>query len=98
LREKVREVEDQTLGQIGYVGEWHSHPKGYSILPSGQDFEAYSWLEGHMHPEGYPAIMLIIGDAGFTFVSLSEKDKTALTPPKLKTERARKQTRICRGK
>ena len=97
LREKVREVENQTLDQVGYVGEWHSHPKRCSILPSGQDFEAYSWLGCHMHPEGYPAIMLIIGDAGFTFVSLPEENRIAPANLKLKTERARKKSRPRRG-
>ncbi|MBA7614360.1 hypothetical protein ES703_21624 [subsurface metagenome] len=49
LRQKVKEVEDITLGQLGYVGEWHSHPSGASILPSVDDRQAYSWLIEHMH-------------------------------------------------
>ena len=62
LAETVRKVEEQTLGQIGYVGEWHSHPRGASISPSEDDRKAYSWLVGHMNAETLPAIMLIVGD------------------------------------
>lgn len=70
LRERVQEVEAFSLGQIGYVGEWHSHPEGYSTNPSNDDRTAYTWLIGHMHAEALPAIMLIVGDDGaFRLVS-----------------------------
>jgi integrative and conjugative element protein (TIGR02256 family) len=62
LAKKVAEVESKTLGQIGYVGEWHSHPDRCSIEPSPDDLEAYKWLQGHMNLETLPAIMLIVGE------------------------------------
>lgn len=62
LAAKVKAVQEQTLGQVNYVGEWHSHPKGASTSPSRDDFTAYSWLVGHMDIESLPAIMMIIGD------------------------------------
>jgi hypothetical protein len=62
LAERVKAAQTQTLGQINYVGEWHSHPKGASTNPSQDDLKAYGWLVGHMSVESLPAIMMIIGD------------------------------------
>ncbi len=59
---KVLAVQNQTLGQIGYVGEWHSHPAKASTHPSNDDMKAYGWLVSHMSAESLPAIMMIIGD------------------------------------
>jgi hypothetical protein len=60
----VKDVETRTLGQIGYVGEWHSHPDRCSIRPSDDDYKAYGWLTAHMHAESLPAIMMIVGEHG----------------------------------
>jgi hypothetical protein len=62
LAAKVKAVQEKTLGQVNYVGEWHSHPRGASTNPSPDDFTAYSWLVGHMDTESLPAIMMIIGN------------------------------------
>jgi hypothetical protein len=59
---QVTETKNLTLGQVSYVGEWHSHPKGASVRPSRDDLLAYQWLIGHMHLESLPGLMLIIGD------------------------------------
>ncbi len=59
---QVTETKNLTLGQVSYVGEWHSHPKGASTRPSNDDLQAYAWLVGHMHIESLPGLMLIIGD------------------------------------
>lgn len=62
LAARVQEVKNMTLGQITYVGEWHSHPRGATVSPSGDDFRAYEWLTSYMHVEALPGIMLIVGD------------------------------------
>jgi len=62
LAAKVQEVKTLTLGQISYIGEWHSHPQRASTRPSSDDLRAYGWLTSHMHAEALPGIMLIIGD------------------------------------
>jgi integrative and conjugative element protein (TIGR02256 family) len=62
LRERVEQVENETLSQVGYVGEWHSHPRGAAVTPSTDDLKAYGWLTAKMTAEALPAIMLIIGD------------------------------------
>lgn len=74
LRKRIQEVEDQTLNQIGYVGEWHSHPRGALVSPSADDLKAYKWLAARMLAETLPAIMLIIGDGKrFCLVSTSRQ-------------------------
>jgi molybdopterin/thiamine biosynthesis adenylyltransferase len=62
LQAIVEGAESSTLGQISYVGEWHSHPDRCDVLPSKDDLQAYEWLTSYMHAEGLPSIMLIIGE------------------------------------
>ncbi|CUW41857.1 conserved protein of unknown function (Prok-E2_A 53-169; ThiF 360-472; Prok-JAB 611-730) (plasmid) [Magnetospirillum sp. XM-1] len=60
----VAAVAEKTAGMLSYVGEWHSHPPGTSTDPSEDDVALYGWLDEHMADEGYPAVMLIVGDGG----------------------------------
>lgn len=62
LAAKVANAEILTLGQIGYVGEWHSHPRHCPALPSRDDLKAYAWLCDHMNAEALPGLMLIVAD------------------------------------
>ena len=69
LNAKLEEIGRLTLGQLQYVGEWHSHPDGCSTTPSHDDLEAYTWLVGHMCKEDLPALMMIVGERdSFQFV------------------------------
>jgi integrative and conjugative element protein (TIGR02256 family) len=52
-----------TGGNIGYVGEWHTHPAGCAATPSGADLKALDWITSHMSEEGWPGLMAIVGDA-----------------------------------
>lgn len=61
LRERVEEIQSRTSSMLQYVGEWHSHPDGYSCRPSSDDKKAFAWLTGLMKLDGFPAIMLIEG-------------------------------------
>lgn len=72
LNEKIEEIGQATLGQLQYVGEWHSHPDSCSTAPSNDDLQAFSWLVGHMCKEDLPAVMMIVGqDDDFRFVAVS---------------------------
>jgi hypothetical protein len=62
LQAIVEGAESSTLGQVTYIGEWHSHPNRCDVLPSKDDLRAYQWLTSYMHAEGLPSIMLIIGE------------------------------------
>ena len=63
LREEVEGVEEKTGGMLEYIGEWHSHPRGASTMPSDFDLAAFAWLTKLMSIDGLPAVMMIVGDA-----------------------------------
>jgi proteasome lid subunit RPN8/RPN11 len=54
------EVDSITQGGLEYVGEWHSHPDGYTAAPSKDDMAALSTLSGVMSEDARPAVMFII--------------------------------------
>lgn len=62
LARRVKEIGRTTDGQLGYLGEWHSHPSGHAPSPSGDDRKAFAWLQEHMDLDGSPAVMLIVGE------------------------------------
>lgn len=75
LRERVSEIGEITAGQLEYVGEWHSHPDGYSCLPSNDDINVFSWMTERMCAAGLPAFMAIVGEAGSSLWFLGTMDR-----------------------
>jgi hypothetical protein len=61
LSEAVKTISQKTLGNIVYLGEWHSHPPGRSPEPSPRDWKAINLRKPHMEADGLPTLMLIIG-------------------------------------
>lgn len=66
LARQLEEVANLTAGRLQYIGEWHSHPTGSEAKPSSDDRTAFSWLTGYMKVDGYPAVMLIVGEQGYS--------------------------------
>jgi E2/UBC family protein A/JAB domain-containing protein similar to deubiquitination enzymes/ThiF family protein len=64
LPQQVQAVADITAGQLHYVGEWHSHPDEYTCRPSDDDVKVFAWLTKHMDGDGFPALMMIVGQYG----------------------------------
>jgi hypothetical protein len=64
LKPQVEKIVAATDGALHYVGEWHSHPAGYSTAPSGDDIKVFGWLTELMDKDGLPALMMIVGDVG----------------------------------
>ncbi|ELS4492818.1 TPA: ThiF family adenylyltransferase [Klebsiella michiganensis] len=56
-------IVERTGGMIDYIGEWHSHPKGYTSKPSSLDKALISNISSPLKAEGKPAIMLIAGES-----------------------------------
>ncbi len=59
LMESMRQ---RTRGQLGYVGEWHSHPPRATPLPSRTDLRQIDWLAALFDMDSQPALMLIASD------------------------------------
>ncbi|GIK27957.1 MAG: hypothetical protein BroJett007_10950 [Chloroflexota bacterium] len=55
-------------GDLRYIGEWHSHPRGSSSQPSATDLEAHQYILDQMAAEGLPGIVLIQGDSSSPFI------------------------------
>lgn len=62
LSEHLTHISQTTAGQLGYLGEWHSHPVGCSTLPSTDDRILFDWLHGHRKYDGFPPLIAIVGD------------------------------------
>jgi proteasome lid subunit RPN8/RPN11 len=62
LKTRVSEIEDRTAMNLGYVGEWHSHPNGSGTEPSTADAKVFGWIAAHTLAEGKPPVMLIAGE------------------------------------
>lgn len=62
LKARVEESSRRTAGIVGYVGEWHSHPKGHSSAPSRHDLIQLAELAMSMAADGLPAIQVIVGE------------------------------------
>lgn len=62
LKEAVDEAARRTAGIVGYVGEWHSHPRGHSASPSRDDWIQLIHLALGMGDDGLPGVQLIVGE------------------------------------
>jgi integrative and conjugative element protein (TIGR02256 family) len=63
LKEAVEEAARRTAGVVGYVGEWHSHPRGQSATPSSDDVYQLIHLALGMEADGLPGVQLIVGES-----------------------------------
>ncbi len=72
LLQRVKEIRSMTANNLEYVGEWHSHPFGCSASLSEDDARALAWLQETMSSQGFPGVMLIVGNAGECSWSLAE--------------------------
>lgn len=64
LRQDVEQATKATAGQLHYIGEWHSHPRGHSTLPSRDDLQVFAWITEALDMDDLPAVMGIVGESG----------------------------------
>lgn len=62
LADAVNEIARRTVGVVGYIGEWHSHPRGHSADESRDDIIQLIHLAQGMADDGLPALQLIVGE------------------------------------
>lgn len=72
LREALAEAGTRTAGIVGYLGEWHSHPRRKPATPSAEDQALLAYLAQTLSLDGMPAVMLIVADDGEICISISE--------------------------
>lgn len=62
LSQAVERTHVATAGQVHYIGEWHSHPRGIPPLPSSDDLQVFAWIIEALDTDDLPAVMLIVSD------------------------------------
>jgi hypothetical protein len=81
LADTVTEMAKASLHQLRYVGEWHSHPEGSSVLPSRIDLGQLAWLGEELAAEGVPALMAISGDnSAFSLMFVEDMRASGVIP------------------
>lgn len=66
LNQVLDGIHSRSGNVLTYVGEWHSHPKGASSMPSTTDLAANARLMTVMAAEGLPTAMLIQGERDYS--------------------------------
>ena len=66
LENEYERIQKNTLYNLIYIGEWHSHPDGCQCAPSDDDLKAGAWLAEKTRTGSLPGIMLIVGEKGQT--------------------------------
>lgn len=61
LKAKVDAMMRLSVGNLRYVGEWHSHPDNAVARPSQHDEKVFHHLRAHLNPTGAPYVMGICG-------------------------------------
>ncbi len=71
LQSSITEIEDITIGNLCYVGEWHSHPT-MSTEPSHDDGILLRAISDYAYIRGNPGVMVIVGDQNYSiFIKMS---------------------------
>jgi len=72
LHDEIRQIETCTGGQVGYVGEWHSHPDRAGVGMSDDDSGLLREIADEVRVDGQPGVLMIVGaDHEFGFHALN---------------------------
>ncbi len=71
----ILELEQSTLGNLTYVGEWHSHPPGALSRPSSEDKTLLRWIGDILVDVEAPATMLIFGKDGCRIILKEDNEE-----------------------
>lgn len=53
------EINDYIVKDLFIIGTWHSHPKGYSLMPSSIDLETMRKLNSYYDTNYYPVFSIV---------------------------------------
>lgn len=65
LLENISKIEESTIGNLVYIGEWHSHPT-VSTKASSDDVVLLKSIKDYTRSCGNPGCMLIVGEKNYT--------------------------------
>lgn len=65
LLNQIEQIEEITIGNLTYIGEWHSHPTD-STQPSRDDMVLLQSISDYTLTQGNPGCMLIVGDSNYS--------------------------------
>jgi integrative and conjugative element protein (TIGR02256 family) len=73
LKPLVDEIKQISMENLQNIGEWHSHPPGYSTNRSEDDKKLLKSIGKDLEQDGKPALMLIVGENDVSwFISYEE--------------------------
>ena len=61
----VCKIENITIGNLTYIGEWHAHPND-STLPSADDWTLLHSIADYAFTQSSPGCMMIIGENDYS--------------------------------
>ena len=64
----LKSVELRTAQNLTYIGEWHTHPPGYTSRPSADDHTLLRWIQEVLVFLDVPPLMMIAGRDGLRLV------------------------------
>lgn len=79
MRRKADEIIERTAGNMVYLGEWHSHPKGSPTAPSSDDLNVLKTVTDWVAPAGQPGMIMIAGDGDRARLILEGLDAAILS-------------------
>ena len=65
LKDEVMRIENISIGNLTYVGEWHSHPSN-DTRPSGDDLILLKSISEFTYSQGNPGCMMILGERNYS--------------------------------
>ncbi|WP_175906855.1 Mov34/MPN/PAD-1 family protein [Burkholderia sp. BCC1640] len=75
MKEAIERASALTANIVSYLGEWHSHPRHSSAVPSVADAALLAYLAETLAMDGVPALMVIVGE---TDISISLREGAAV--------------------
>ena len=62
---RIKEIENITAGNLGYIGEWHSHPNN-STAQSLDDKKLMKSIAEYTANQSCPGCMIIVGESEYS--------------------------------
>ncbi len=72
VNDELKIIMNKTANIVEYIGEWHSHPRNSTSIPSNYDINLLNYLSLNLSIEGKPGLIMIAGENDYS-ISLYEE-------------------------